>query len=535
MAVEAFELSERIGRPVILRPTTRVCHSYASVELKPDLPRVEIEGFTKDAGRWAIFPKLTYENKLKIEDNLSSFAQEREGVVSVWANGNAEHSAHSSRSIGLVAGGVSWQYLNEALERIGQSCSHSEGDATCSNSSGRCIALMKAETYPLPERSLATFLENAREVLVFEELDPFVEDELLRFAGARGINVKIRGKRTGDLPGVGEYSAALCEAALRKFLFPKESADTLCAQSADSASAQGAGSRMPRSGDSMPAKDTVSRRTQGADPPPLPLRLPVLCAGCPHRGSFFAVKEAVKGCAATFSGDIGCYTLGNAMPLDMVDTCLCMGADITQAQGMDRAEALRIQDAGTDTKSRPLRFAFIGDSTFFHTGVPGLMNAVWNRADIILCILDNSTTAMTGGQPHPGMGQSLGEGRAGKLNIAGIAEACGVDSLRRVNAFDLEACKDAVRAASEEEGVRVIIFEGPCINLVPKGDALTVSEACTGCGLCVNKLGCPALSMKDSPDGTSKRAVVDFVLCTGCGLCAEVCPCGALQSGGGDE
>jgi TPP-dependent indolepyruvate ferredoxin oxidoreductase alpha subunit len=248
--------------------------------------------------------------------------------------------------------------------------------------------------------------------------------------------------------------------------------------------------------------------------PPLAVRPPVLCAGCPHRASFFAAKEAVRGRKAVFSGDIGCYTLGNAMPLDMVDTCLCMGAGIAQAQGIHRIAP----DA--------LNFAFIGDSTFFHTGIPGIVNAVFNKADIIVAVLDNATTAMTGGQPNPGMGKTLMGEAAPKISICGILSAIGVDSLQRVSAFDFGAAVAAVKSAAEKKGVRAIVFEGPCISLAQKGKPLKIDEAaCTGCGACARRLGCPAISSQQG-----KKPAIDALLCTGCGLCANLCKFGAIAA-----
>jgi indolepyruvate ferredoxin oxidoreductase alpha subunit len=218
----------------------------------------------------------------------------------------------------------------------------------------------------------------------------------------------------------------------------------------------------------------------------------------------------MKGRKASFSGDIGCYTLGNAQPLDMVDTCLCMGAGITQAQGLALAEP----DA--------LRFAFIGDGTLFHTGLPGIVNAVYNGHDVIICVLDNATTAMTGGQPHPGMPRTLMGAPAKAVNAFEVVKAMGVDDITRVNAFDLNACKEAIEAAAKQRGVRVIFFEGPCINLAQKGAPCVVKDNCTGCGLCVKKLGCPAMAMQE------KKLEIDETLCTGCGLCAQVCPFRAI-------
>jgi indolepyruvate ferredoxin oxidoreductase alpha subunit len=479
MAADAFALSESIGRPVILRPTTRVCHSYASVDMLPPLPQAAPEGFTKDDGKWAIFPRLSYANKIETEAALSELAAgDRMGEGNLLVRLGREGSGSGGRRrYGIASGGVSWQYVREALRRISERAEASSADIPEYD-------ILKIGTDPLPERMCEDFLHGVDEALVIEELDPFIEDELTRIAGRQHMDVDIRGKRSGDIPVAGECSAAIAESAIATFM----------------------------------GMDTAQHIRACADVsgrPPLPVRPPVLCAGCPHRASFFAVKEAMKGRAATYSGDIGCYTLGNAAPLDMVDTCLCMGAGVTQAQGIARAE---LSGGG-------VHFAFIGDSTFLHTGVPGLMNAAWNGADVVVCILDNATTAMTGGQPHPGMGRRLDGTPARRIDIRAVASAVGADSVRVVDAFDVAACMEAVSGAADEDGVRVVIFEGPCINLVPKNNSLVVSDECTGCSLCVAKLGCPALSMRGG------RAEVDGTLCTGCGLCAGICPVGALTGG----
>ena len=280
---------------------------------------------------------------------------------------------------------------------------------------------------------------------------------------------------------------------------------------------------MPNAGENAPGvvRDAVLRflgkgRETAVRPPEsapeLPARPPVLCAGCPHRASFYAVKEAAGGRKAVFSGDIGCYTLGNAMPLDMVDTCLCMGAGVTMAQGLHRVEP--------DT----VNFAFIGDSTFFHTGIPGVLNAVYNHADVIVSVLDNYTTAMTGGQPHPGTGRTAMGGATRKTDICGLLSALGADDVQRVNAFDLSASRAAVERAMPLSGVRAIVFEGECAALArgKKGVRSVDGDNCAGCALCVKKLGCPALTMKGD------NAYIDGTACAGCGVCGQLCKFGAI-------
>jgi indolepyruvate ferredoxin oxidoreductase alpha subunit len=195
-----------------------------------------------------------------------------------------------------------------------------------------------------------------------------------------------------------------------------------------------------------------------------------------------------------------------------------MGAGITMAQGLNRVEP----DA--------VNFAFIGDSTFFHTGITGVVNAVYNGANIIIAVLDNSTTAMTGNQPHPGMGRTISGTPAPKISIEAILKAVGVSDVQTVDAFDLHAAKKVARRAMDARGTKAIIFKGACVALstATRQDFID-DEKCSGCGICVKKLGCPALSITVAKG--VKKAVIDGALCTGCELCAKVCPFGAIEGG----
>ncbi|MDR1943379.1 MAG: indolepyruvate ferredoxin oxidoreductase subunit alpha [Synergistaceae bacterium] len=463
MIADAFAFSEKLGRPVLFRPTTRVCHSYASVTLtdgpaaSPERDKRAEKGFQKEGGRWVIFPRLAYLNHVKIEEGLARIEED----FSLYPGNKL-----SGRGVkGIAAGGVSWLYVREALRGADSDC-----------------RLLKVSTVPFPRRLGGDFLRGLDEVLVAEELDPVIERELIFLCGQLGVKAAVKGKLSGHMPNAGENTPAGVRDAILDFL-----GETATRPSAP----------RPRI-------------------PDLPARPPVLCAGCPHRASFFAVKEAAGGRKAVFSGDIGCYTLGNALPLDMVDTCLCMGAGVAMAQGLHRVEP----DAAN--------FAFIGDSTFFHTGVPGLVNAVYNRADVIIAVLDNSTTAMTGGQPHPGVGETISGAPGRRIDIYGVISSIGPDDLQRVDAFDFGSAKAAVSRALEKKGVRVIVFEGACAALSGhKGTPCSIDEGkCVGCALCVKKLGCPALSMR------GKIAGIDSAACTGCGLCKTLCAARAI--GGGD-
>ena len=253
----------------------------------------------------------------------------------------------------------------------------------------------------------------------------------------------------------------------------------------------------------------------------LPVRPPVLCAGCPHRGSFYAVKRALGKTPAVLCGDIGCYTLGNAKPLDAVDTCLCMGAGITMAQGFAVAEPQK------------KHVAFVGDSTFFASGLTGIVNAVYNGHDITVCVLDNATTAMTGSQPHPGTGVTLMGPRRAPVSIRRVLEALGVECIVRANPLDRAAAEAAAREALAFEGPSAILFESPCVQLVRPGAPAQVDvDACTGCKKCITEIGCPGIGFDADARGPKSKergqAFVDASLCNGCGLCVQICPFDAL-------
>lgn len=456
MAKDALACSEKWKRPVILRPTTRVCHSCASVAAEPPAAPRGVRGFAKSE-KWVIFPRLAYAAKKRL-------VAEEEALAAEFSR-YAGNRLYGEGRLGIAMGGVAAAYAREA------------------GFPARYLEI--ATPYPFPEELALSFLREVDAVLALEELDPVIEDALTRLCGKHHLPVRILGKHTGHVPVAGELSVESVRAAMAAFLGREEE-----------------------------HKAAASAPLEGK----LPVRPPVLCAGCPHRGSFYAVKQAMKGQKAVFCGDIGCYTLGNAAPLNMVDTCLCMGAGVTMAQGIARME----KDATA--------FAFIGDSTFFHTGIPGVVNAIYNGADEVIVVLDNSTTAMTGRQPHPGTGATMMGGQSAPMSIPKVLEGLGVP-VWRASAFDLQAAKAAIAQAAALRGrVRAVVLEGPCVSLVKGAKPLTVDrEACLGCRRCVRELGCPALFMQEG------KAQIDASLCTGCTLCQQVCPVNCLKGGAGRE
>ncbi len=325
-------------------------------------------------------------------------------------------------------------------------------------------ALPNASTYklgmvwPLPIKAIKEFASKVDKLIVIEELGGFIETQLK----ANGIDC--HGKDI--FPDIGEIGVSV----IRNKLL----------------------------GADMPSAD-----------PNMPVRPPVLCAGCPHRGVFYVLGKLKK----TVNADIGCYTLGAQAPLSAVDTVVCMGASIGIAHGFDKA-------LGTSENN----VAVIGDSTFIHSGITGLINAVYNQSAITLIILDNSTTGMTGHQQHPATGKTLKGELTRKLDLETMVKACGVEWLRVVDAYDLKAVESAVKEASEAKEVCVIIARRPCalLSKAPVTVKYFISDKCRKCTACM-RLGCPAISK--SADGT---ITINKDQCVGCGLCEKLCAFGAI-------
>ena len=462
MIQEAYEYSEKYNTPVFLRPTTRVCHGYASVSVKdPEEYTVHTpEGFVKDSKRWVIFPRLSYQNHQKIEARNVELAD----IFSSYEKNKIYPACDTfadSRK-GIVSGGISFTYAMETLIETGM------------------VRHLKISTpHPFPEKLAAQFLDGLDEVLCLEELDPVIERELTYICGKYHLPVKILGKLTHNTANAGENTRDSVDTYIRTFL-------------------------------DLPVKE----QQKLTDVPPLPVRPPVLCAGCPHRASFYAVKKAMQGRKTIFCGDIGCYTLGNARPLDMVDTCLCMGAGLNIAQGVEKIEP--------DTAC----FAFVGDSTFFASAITGVVNAVYNQANMTLVVLDNSTTAMTGHQPHPGTGRTVMGEIVQKINIEQVLRGIGVQDIETVNPLDHEAAVSCVKELADKPGVKAIIFKSPCIAVTKPGTPMHVDiSSCIHCKKCIRELGCPAIITEDG------NVSIDSSMCTGCGLCSQICPVHAIKGG----
>ncbi|MCX6692749.1 MAG: thiamine pyrophosphate-dependent enzyme, partial [Methanoregula sp.] len=303
---------------------------------------------------------------------------------------------------------------------------------------------MKIGAYPIDEDWLSGFVRKHKTVLVIEELAPEVEEQVLQVAGM----VKVLGKKNGYAPYEGELSLPAVAAIMEKAGFiPKNP---------------------------YPAANPVQN---------LPLRPPILCAGCLHRAAFYAIKRVFKD--AIYPSDIGCYTLG--LQLGVVDTTICMGASITVASGISHSG-----------EPRDI-ICTIGDSTFLHTGIPGLMNAVYNGATMTVVILDNRITAMTGHQPNPNTGVTACGIASPHVSLDAICRACGVSFVETVDPYDITGMMNVLKDAQLRSGVKVIIAKQQCVITakragVKRGRYTVDAETCTGCGTCI-RYGCPAIEM----------------------------------------
>ncbi|MAG00162.1 MAG: indolepyruvate ferredoxin oxidoreductase subunit alpha [Acidiferrobacteraceae bacterium] len=341
--------------------------------------------------------------------------------------------------------------------------------------------LKLASSYPLARETISDFCNSVDRVLVVEELEPVIEE------GLKVMGIATEGK--AFFPRVGEFSPEVVRQGL-------ESAGVI---------------------ESLAPKPLLEVE-------PL-ARPPVLCAGCPHTSSYMALR----GLNARVLGDIGCYTLAAIEPLEAIDTCVAMGSSIGNAVGMAKA--------GTET--RPL-VATIGDSTFLHAGLPPLIDAVYNEVDITVLILDNSTTAMTGGQDHAATGKTLRGEQTNRVKFDELVRATGVKWVKTVDSYDLATLYQTIREAVEFKGVAVVISDRPCV-LDPvkiKGQPFEIkAELCVACQSCMN-LSCPALVWTDEIFDGHRKVKIDAPTCMGCSLCAQVCPTDAIrlqQRGSGNQ
>ncbi|BCS90136.1 indolepyruvate ferredoxin oxidoreductase subunit alpha [Pseudodesulfovibrio sediminis] len=449
MARDGLRLSKKHGAPLLLRTTTRVNHLRGPVEFGPASDPGKAEGFKRNPSKFVPIPAFARPMHLALMERMEALKAEAE---------KSEYNTLSgSGDLGIVCSGISRAYVNDALENSGLT--------------DKVTVLELGFPYPLPENKCLDFLKSVSKVLVVEELEPVVENDLRVLAQKNELSIEILGK--GTLPQHGEFSVTLVENAIRATLGEPPVVECDCTL------------------------------------PTLPMRPPNLCAGCPHRGTYFAAKK-VFGDDAVYSSDIGCYTLGILPPLQAADFLICMGSSISAGGGVAQASGQTV-------------VAFIGDSTFFHSGLSGVANAVFNSHNILLVVLDNRTTAMTGHQPNPGVDKTVIGENDHPLDIETAVRGLGVTEIRTVNPFNQKKTLAAFEELKDMSGVRVLIAKEPCplytrrVYKKVAPQVAYVSETCDGRFECLDRLACPAMYKEGG------KAAVNPILCNGCMLCLQVC------------
>jgi indolepyruvate ferredoxin oxidoreductase alpha subunit len=450
MARYGFELSERFNIPVMLRPTTRVSHARADVDVGEFVPPKGEAKFVKNPARRVALP--VHARPLHTELIAKQSAIEEALATASW-NRLAVGGDH-----GVIASGIAGLYAEEAIADLDLD-----------------LSFLRIGTFPAPSGMIEELLKHVSKVLVVEELEPVLEEQVERIALRTRPEVEILGKE-GYISREGEL---------------------------DFLQARNAIARM----EGLPEK--AARRVEVADKI-LPPRPPALCPGCSHRATYYAMRKAF-GRRAIYPSDIGCYTM--AVNMGTVDTCLCMGASITLASG--------IRFGG---ETGPICCS-LGDSTFLHGGLTGLLNAAYNKARITVTVLDNSTTAMTGHQPHPATGFTATGEPTVQVSLEAVAKALGAGLVETVDPYDLDGAIEGFRRAKEFSGLSVVIARQACVIKARRGGtgrkAFAVGEDCEGCRLCVD-FGCPAIEF-----GGEKARI--NALCTGCGVCAKICPSSCIE------
>ena len=437
----AFEISEAFDTPVILRVTTRIAHQRSLVELG-DRENVAKKEYTKDIMKYVMMPGMAIKRHVIVDKRMKDLENSQE------VSSKVNKIEYNDKKLGIITSGISYQYTKEVFP----------------TASVLKIGLVN----PMPTQLVQEFASNVEELLVIEELEPYMEN----FAKQIGI-AKVEGKKF--FTNQGELNTVKIAAA-----YYGKQAETA----------------------------TLSQEIQA------PARPPVMCPGCPHRGVFYVLSNM----KVRVSGDIGCYTLGAMAPYNGVDTCVCMGASVSMAHGAQKAEE------ATGSETMPT-VAIIGDSTFMHSGITGLVDIVYNKGTSTVIILDNSITGMTGHQQNPTTGYTIKMEEAPSVDLVKLCQALGIGRVRVEDPFDLPGFKKAVSEEIQAKEPSVIIAKRPCALLknVKYGKNPVINQdKCRKCGKCM-KLGCPAIFKEDG------KYMIDDAICAGCGLCVQMCPFGCIE------
>ena len=461
MTKEAFTLSEKLELPVIVRTTTRISHVRGPVVVGKIVQGAGKKEFVKDPKRFVTVPAVAKARHLVLLDRLRDA-----GRLAEESPLNRVYKIGTGGKLGIITSSAAFNYVMDAGKMLGMSAD----------------VLKLGFSHPLPTSLVIDFARKHNSVAVVEELEPILETSVRAVAQHERLRTRIIGKADGVLPRAYEFDQTIVASGLVKAF-------------------------------GLKGKAALEAFETGDD---LPVRPPVLCAGCPHSATYFAVNKATNH-KAIFASDIGCYTLGVSPPYNAADLLVCMGSSVGTAGGLARVNNMPV-------------IAFIGDSTFFHAGIPGLINAVHHGHKFLLIILDNRTTAMTGHQPHPGSDKGPSCCDITSVSIEEVVKGCGVKWLKVVDPYEIETMTNTVKEALTETGVSVIIARRDCALIAKRDQEGAIKtkqfidqETCKKCRTCVDKFQCPAISSID------KVQKIDEALCAGCAVCAQICPHKAIK------
>jgi indolepyruvate ferredoxin oxidoreductase alpha subunit len=470
MVKKAFEISEKHRVPVIIRTVTRVNHQSGIVQLdemtRGEFKKVKWKELNEE---YTTLGEVARRKKLKILERTAKLAEE-------FDQSEFNFNKQADSDVGIITSSVSYLHVLEALRML--------------KLQNKVNLLKLGTTYPLPENTIKNFIKDLKKVVVVEELSPYLEKELCAIAKDANPNLEIFGKKTGDFSEAWEYNPNVVASGI--------------------ASAMGV--------EYAGAEAIVKEAAKFKDI--IPARYPTFCAGCPHRGTFVALNQALKiqeskGQKHYFSNDIGCYSMWIFPPISRGDSSLCMGASVGVANGMSHVIEERV-------------VAVVGDSTFFHAAIPALINAVHNGNKFTMLILDNSVTAMTGQQYNPSTEFTAGGRQGKKISIEGVCRAMGVAFVEVVDSYDVKGNVEVFRKALDYDGLAVVVCRRECAlygdrNKRRRGEKIVPfyvdKDMCKRPYVCLRTFYCPAYELdKDRQPRISPE------LCDGCSVCARLCP-----------